>query len=759
MADGQGGRKACGSAVEAAGHGGGGRRGGVGAEALQYGVLLLACVAAYANTFGNDYVYDDVEAIRQNPIVLGPLQLGRIFRTPYPNDQVGANSYRPLTVLSFWIDHHLGEGAVGQFHFTNLLLHGLATCLVATLVAWVVGPGWTAFAASLLFAVHPVHTEAVTGIVGRSEVLATVLGLGALRLGLAERRGVAGVATRVGGGLLFGFALLAKESVVTLPALAVLCAAWRSRRLLGEGLALVRDDAPASAPRSAAAPAAAGAADAQRASLAAAVVPAIALVAYLALRVTVLGVPTMGFHFFTANHLGTRDRLLTMAEVLADYARLLVVPWPLSADYAFNFHPAMLRDRSWGPALLGAPLLAVLAWAACAGWRRREEGGLGIGWFFVGLAPFSNLILEIGMVKAERFLYWSSVGGCLALAWGLAAAARGLVGRWVALPEGEPQGPSSTSARGAGGPSEGVGAPQGPGVVATAGLAVVCVLFLGLTLRRNGDWKDGLTLFADLAERQPEDPMARAGLGAELIGRGRVEEGIQEAQEALRLRPDFVHGMLVLAQGLEAQGRAAEAVGALAGAIELDLTPRSRVYRASLLVSIGRGPEASSDLEGVLREYPENADAGSLLGLLELQGGRAVEALARLDRVVARAPGHAQARYHRGLALAQLGRADEALREFDLAVEAEPGIAPARFEACRVRIRLGRELDRAIRDLERLIGEAPPFLPQAYECLVRARSLRGDPEGAARARAEARRRGIEVPPAPVGDGGAAPGGS
>lgn len=87
-------------------------------------------------------------------------------------------SYRPLTVLTFRSDWNLSGGAhdPALSHTVNILLHGLVTALVCALACALFpgpGSGWTAFASGTLFAVHPVHVEAVVGVVSRADLIAT----------------------------------------------------------------------------------------------------------------------------------------------------------------------------------------------------------------------------------------------------------------------------------------------------------------------------------------------------------------------------------------------------------------------------------------------------------------------------------------------------------------------------------------------------------------------------------------------------------
>ncbi len=145
--------------------------------------LMLACLAVYANTFSNDFVWDDVFLISGNPLIkdLGNIPL---FFTPHywrdlhplPNFQ---DQYRPLRTVTLAVDYFFWKDNPAGFHLTNLLLHMMNVILVFFLTAALAADcgleqgeksaglrSWTgpAFLTALLFAVHPVHTESVTYI-------------------------------------------------------------------------------------------------------------------------------------------------------------------------------------------------------------------------------------------------------------------------------------------------------------------------------------------------------------------------------------------------------------------------------------------------------------------------------------------------------------------------------------------------------------------------------------------------------------------
>src|SRR5439155_7154840 len=145
----------------------------------------LLAIVAYANAFQNSFALDDVRAIVENPIIRDFGNLGRIFRTNYWDTGVpGVTAldpglYRPLTVLTYMVDYRLWGLDPTGFHAVNIVLHAASTALVFVLAVDIVGSAMAAFAAAAVFAVHPIHTDAVASVVGRAEILATLFFLGA----------------------------------------------------------------------------------------------------------------------------------------------------------------------------------------------------------------------------------------------------------------------------------------------------------------------------------------------------------------------------------------------------------------------------------------------------------------------------------------------------------------------------------------------------------------------------------------------------
>ena len=204
-----------------------------------YVLVAVAALAVYANSIRNDFALDDVMIVQNNAHVQN-LDWAQIWSDNYWPKEGGVAPdilYRPLTIWTYLVNQYFTPGASWAFHLTNVLLHALVSLLVMAL-AWRLfghrrGGAGIALASGLLFALHPLHTEAVANTVGRAELLAALFSLLALLVYLPagplmeaplERRawwhGLLPAAC-------FFAAMLSKETPVTLLAAFLFIDCWR----------------------------------------------------------------------------------------------------------------------------------------------------------------------------------------------------------------------------------------------------------------------------------------------------------------------------------------------------------------------------------------------------------------------------------------------------------------------------------------------------------------------------------------------------
>jgi len=444
-------------------------------------IAFIVAAAVYVNSLPNGFAYDDVFIIQNNERVHRIGDLGGIWSTPYwPFAGEVLGLYRPLTIFSYAVQWAISDGAPWLFHLSNVLLHGLVTVLVFYVVAHGTGTV-AALAGALVFAVHPVHTEAVANVVGHAELLAAAFVLAGCLIylradaekGLSRKRLGAIVA-------FYALGMLTKESAVVLPGLLVLLDLARRRiELTGRGVARY-----------------AKAMAVPIATLAA------TLLAYLVLRLEILGSiggsdANPGLPFLREDR-----RVLSALRAWPEFARLLFFPMDLSADYS----PAVILPvESWTPmALLGAALLAATVVMMLAV-PRYPAAGTAAGWFFISILPVSNLLFPIGVLVAERTLYLPSVMVSYLVA-----------GAWQAVA------------------AEGTRRARQLGAAA---VAAVLVLFAARTIIRNPEWEDTDSIFDALYRDHPESYRAQLQLAVAKMQQGDTVGSQEHWELAYRLWP------------------------------------------------------------------------------------------------------------------------------------------------------------------------------------------------------------------------------
>ncbi len=440
-------------------------------------LVALVAVAAYAATLGYDLVWDDTLLIQQSWRLHHWHALPSLLTSHFWSE-VGEVShyYRPLITLTFFLDVQIwGLHPLG-FHLTNVLAHAAVTLAVLAVARRTLDGEPAAAICALVFALHPLHTESVSFVSGRTDVIATLFFLLAL---LAYDRGRArarwgSIAWSLGAYLL---ALLAKEVAITLPIVLML---WDRlvRRDLRDGGAAWRV-----APRYAAYGA----------------VTAL----YLGLRLFALGGLEPGGDAWGP----VLTRALTTVRLVASYTWITIIPYPTSPYYAIapeTVPPGLL----WWLAATGlVAALGATGWAV----RRAPAAGFGALWFWITLAPSIavNLLPLPSAIMAERFLYLPTVGFSLVLGWG-AARLLGPVA-WGRTTQIRP--------------------------VPSIGLAAVLLVYAVLTLWRNEDWRDEYRLYSRMVETSPDAAMPHINLAFTQLARGEVEPANQHLREAVRLAP------------------------------------------------------------------------------------------------------------------------------------------------------------------------------------------------------------------------------
>ena len=472
-------------------------------------LVLILAVGTFANSALNDFAYDDNTIIVGHPVVTEGRVIQALTSPYWPQVVPGAGLYRPVTLSSFALEWRLWNGHPMGFHVVNIVAHAAASLMVFFLIL-AVSTTLPALVGAALFAAHPVHSEAVANVVGRSELYAALFVLGACLL-FWKGRGFSSsgrVARLLGIGALYALGLGSKEMAATLPALLVLLALVRNLDLRVTDR--VRTDLPVF------------------------LLTGALLAAFLGIRFLVLGSVSGDVPAPALVGLSAGQRILTSLAIWPQYFRLLVFPLDLAADYA----PAVLFPAlTWGPdVILGLLMILGAGAAAIFLWSREWLVSFGIAWFGIAILPVTNLLVPTGVLLAERTLYLPSVG--------LAFVAAGIVS-WTARER-----------------------RKSLGMLLVAS-GIVCGGFMVRTTLRNPSWMSTFTMLTTLGEEHPESFRAIRARAQGLDIVGEYDEADRHYQTALELVPEE-YSLLVEVSRFYGRGeRWAEAEPLLLHAIQL----------------------------------------------------------------------------------------------------------------------------------------------------------------------------------------------
>lgn len=526
--------------------------------ALALTLIAAAVLLSHAPLLSAGYVQDDHLVVEPGR----PASLAEAYWEGVPGGD--RSLYRPLTLATYAAERAVLKDARPPLsHGINLVLHAGVAVLVLALGRALGLDATAALLGALLFAVAPAKSEAVANVVGRAEILAALFTLAAVRLALAGRRSAAWAAAACV--LLAG---VSKETgLVALPlvGLAVMLAApsWRTRWgvLLPSALAFE----------------------------VVVIARTLALEAWFPRQ----SVPVMDNPLVALSGI---PYLATALGLAARAASLLAVPWGLAADYSGPTISVEASLLAWRP-LLGALALAALCGALAWGIvRKRDAVALGAAVAAASYLLTSNLLVPVGAIFAERFLYLPAAG--LALIAAAAAASRGRRTR--------------------------------------AALAALCVAYAGVSFARSLDWRSDATIFAATARGNPKSPRAALWLGVLAASSGDEAAARRELSRAAALWPEFASPHLHLGLLAVKAGDLGAAAAAFAAA-----TAREPSWGAPRL-DLALARHRAGDLAGAERAArlatlydPGNARAWAELGHLRFERGAKREAIEPYRRAVA----------------------------------------------------------------------------------------------------------------------------
>jgi len=443
----------------------------------------------YLNTLSAGFTFDDLLVIRWNRLIRGAhASVQALCTSAHPP----AGLYRPLTMLTYLANAQTNDSA-WAYHAANLVLHILVAVCVFRLAFLLIPDGTSATITAALFAVHPIHTEAVSSVVGRAELLAALFVLVSLLAFIHAERSEGWNRWALISMFAFALAVNSKESAIACVLLFPVVSYWqRGTDTIGAA------GGPSGASHRGACP-----------RFSRVMLPYVVIaLGYIALRRTIVGAftlppgaePTLLDNPLA--HVPFLSRAATAIVVLWQYVSALAFPLHLSADYSFN-QIAVVTTSGDPEFLLSMAGFAVLAILLALNVRRAPGLLLAAAFLVIPMALTANVLFPIGTIKAERLLYLPSFGWCLAC---------GVLVRHL-------------SAR--------------PRKIALVVMTVIIGLFSARTWLRNFDWHDNFTLFTASVQTSPRSAKVYSNLGQRYLRRGRLDEAMLHYKQALAILPSF----------------------------------------------------------------------------------------------------------------------------------------------------------------------------------------------------------------------------
>lgn len=570
-------------------------------------IIVAAALLCDINSWGHQFVMDDMDYIVHNPVIQNPSSVLQIFSSPFvhfPN--VTLDLYRPLTALTLALNNWISGAQPDGFHFFNRLLHVL-TCLG---IFWVVRrliprrPA-VAFLTGLLFAVHPVQVEAITYISGRADALAMLFFVFAWLWFIRMRQTSLHLRPYLISAILYFFALLSKESAITWLGVVVLTEwVYFSHREIKCFLHQLRQDF--------------GRVYAGY---------LLATLAYVALRFAVFRGIAITPTKFLVNPLvtaGFSGRLLTSLKIFFQSVAQLLFPVHFSPDYSFNQIPVLDHWTSLVSLVvlfLAAVFIVLLVWS----YKRSPDFFFCLGYLIVTYSVVSNLMVVIGTIRADRLLYMPAFGVCLLGGLGMAHLEESARSTEWKIPF-------------------------------RVAVVIVLLLLAGRTVVRNRDWRDQLTLYLQAIHHFPNSVKMHGYLGEQYFTRNQLAEAEEHYRKALSVYPDQPDLLNDMGALLTREGKSSVAIDYIQRALMLGVNdPKlARVNLGLALQAGGNLTGAIEQFDWTLQQDPLNTVAHLNKGNALYLAGRIKDAITEYSRVLEIDPGNVAARKNLDLAVQNL---------------------------------------------------------------------------------------------------------
>ncbi|KMP10374.1 hypothetical protein UR09_06425 [Candidatus Nitromaritima sp. SCGC AAA799-A02] len=596
-------------------------------------LLTVLVVLVYGNTLHHSFHFDDFPSILEKPWIRG------LDKIP---DFIFSFTQRPLVILSFNINYAISEFEVWSYHVFNITFHFIAAFLVyrlARLILLCLSPSngtllnpldRMPLLAALLFALHPLSTQAVTYISSRSSIMATIFYLATLIFyfqGLHKKEIAKSKSYSIywlGAVLCFGLGFLCKLIVISLPAMVFLFhfyfvsektfKSWLAEQ--GKWIAAVGG--------------------------------------FLMLAILYKVFFGGGLLKASPTDFTAEDYFRTqMAVIPFEYFRKMLFPFNLTIDPDFQ----RIGDWTAAPVLGGMLVLAIfiIIWLRISGLTDRSRGyapeAFGMGWILITLSPTSSVVPLLDMAVEHR-TYLPLVGFCIATAT-----------LWVRLGNTLQQAASLES---------GLRFSKMERAV-FIGTLLTLVCFMAGVIDRNQVWKDEVSLWSDAKEKTPFMPRAYNNLGEAYDKLGDYDRAIAEFEAGLSLSPDYFFALNNLGNIYGKKKEYVKAIGYFEKALKQkpDYAP-GHYNMAKARHMTGHPAEAAESYRLAVKYNPYFEEAFFNLAFLAIELKNPQEAVENFNKFLQMQPRNSKALFGLGTAQAMIGQTEAARKTYQRAIEYDP---------------------------------------------------------------------------------------
>jgi tetratricopeptide (TPR) repeat protein len=670
---------------------------------------------AYLNSLGNTFVYDDYVTITNNHFIREWRYLSAFFNQKYFVIS-GELTYRPIVTLSYFIEYAIWQLRPWGYHLTNIIIHTLNVYLVYCMAYRLFYNRPAAFISCLIFAVHPIFTEAVNAVSYREDLLSATFLLVAFLLFLKSNRSTGKrdfIISYAFSLCAYLFALLSKEMAITLP-----CLILAYDLIFQKGISLntqntpgwhLKEKAPLFPPF-VKGDTGGGKEPIEEKKLLQdnTIVRLVTRYAgylvvsafYLYLRFSLFYNPGESSEF-PGNSIFANGIMMT--KTIGYYFKLLFIPVPLNADYVvpLTYSPA---DAAFLVSVVVVILVVVLSVKLC---RLSRIWTFSILWFFITLLPVMNIIPIIN-IMAERYLYIPGIGFTLLLG-SILSQKRDISLFYLHGTKSSPS-PSTANlvrlsahnqvtsrdertvttlvspplvggARGGGLPLSFAnkcvlnvsGKILNRRVFYIALITIICLLFAWGTISRNRIWFNEFAFSTETIRRSPGSFRVYNDLGYFYHHNGFTDAAIQAFKDSIRVKYDQPKAHCNLGAAYSLKGLDHEAIEELKIATRLrNEYPEAHNNLGLLYKRKGMLDEAVGEYVEALKTNPYYADAYCNLGSAFIDQGRLDEALAELEKAVKIQRNFALAHYNIAVVYFKKGGMDDAYNKLLEANQLDP---------------------------------------------------------------------------------------